>query len=175
MMKIAQGAGAALKAAATVAVISVSLLSGAHAQGTASNPAGKKQAAKTAKARDAQSVLFLTPGGLYTDADIKANGRKTVAQKYPDFMAQHDAKPKPGDRVCPIVAAAKMAGVWGQHGLRADHPTWGRIEGPSPAVEEFAACFNLCAEEVGTSAALEVVIESLAGQATQRASASSSR
>ncbi len=102
MMKIAQGAGAALKAAATVAVISVSLLSGAHAQGTASNPAGKKQAAKTPKARDAQSVLFLTPGGLYTDADIKANGRKTVAQKYPDFMAQHDAKPKPGDRVCPI-------------------------------------------------------------------------
>jgi len=102
MMKIAQGAGAALKAAATVAVISVSLLSGAHAQGTASNPAGKKQAAKTPKARDAQSVLFLTPGGLYTNADIKANGRKTVAQKYPDFMAQHDAKPKPGDRVCPI-------------------------------------------------------------------------
>lgn len=46
---------------------------------------------------------------------------------------------------------------------------------PSPAVEEFAAYFDLSAEEIGTSAALEMVMDSLAPQATQRASASSSR
>lgn len=79
------------------------------------------------------------------------------------------------NRVCPIVAAAKMAGVWGERGVRADHPTWGTIDGPSSVVEEFAAYFDLCAEEIGTGAALEVVIESLKTQATQRASASSSR
>jgi hypothetical protein len=79
------------------------------------------------------------------------------------------------NRVCPIVAAAKMASVWGERGLRAGHSTWGTPDGPSPAVEEFAASFDLCAEEIGTGAALEVVIESLEPQATQRASASSSR
>lgn len=79
------------------------------------------------------------------------------------------------DRMCPIVAAAKMAGVWGERGLRAGHPTWGTIDSPSPAVEEFAAYFDLCAEEIGTEVALEVVMEALAPQATQRASASSSR
>jgi hypothetical protein len=49
-----------------------------------------------------ERALFLTPGGLYTRADIEANGRQTVSQRYPDFAANHDAKPKPGQRVCPI-------------------------------------------------------------------------
>ena len=80
-----------------------------------------------------------------------------------------------GGRVCPIVAAAKMAGVWGADGLRPDNPFWGTVDHPSPAVEEFAAYFDLCAEQLGTPAALAVVTESLAAQATQRASASSSR
>lgn len=80
-----------------------------------------------------------------------------------------------GGRVCPIVAAAKMAGVWGAEGLRPDNPLWGTVDHPSPAVEEFAAYFDLCAEQLGTPAALAVVTESLAAQATQRASASSSR
>lgn len=50
----------------------------------------------------ADRELFLTPGGAYTAADIQANGNTGVYQKYPDFVAAHDAKPKPGDRVCPI-------------------------------------------------------------------------
>lgn len=57
------------------------------------------------KVKDAKATersLFLTPGGVYTKADIKANGNKTVTEKYPHFMAAHDAKPKKGDRICPI-------------------------------------------------------------------------
>jgi YHS domain-containing protein len=46
--------------------------------------------------------LFLTPGGLYTEADIAANGRKTATQKYGMQMSAHDPKPQPGDRICPI-------------------------------------------------------------------------
>jgi hypothetical protein len=46
--------------------------------------------------------LYLTPGGKYTEADIKANGQLTARQKYGDEMTEHDAHPKPGDKVCPI-------------------------------------------------------------------------
>jgi hypothetical protein len=46
--------------------------------------------------------LYLTPAGKYTAADIKANGEMTAAQKYGNKMSSHDAKPKVGDRVCPI-------------------------------------------------------------------------
>jgi hypothetical protein len=46
--------------------------------------------------------LYLTPGGKYTDADIQANGSKTPRQKYGDAMTEHDAHPRPGDKVCPI-------------------------------------------------------------------------
>jgi YHS domain-containing protein len=104
----------AILAAVTV---SASISPGARAQKSpAAKPATKGHVAKAAKPRDAQSTLFLTPGGLYTEADIKANGRKTVAQKYPDFMAEHDAKPKKGQRVCPItdtVANPKLTWVVG--------------------------------------------------------------
>lgn len=46
--------------------------------------------------------LYLTPGGLYTEADIEANDRMTAAQKYAGFRAAHDLNPLPGDAVCPI-------------------------------------------------------------------------
>jgi YHS domain-containing protein len=46
--------------------------------------------------------LYLTPGGLYTDEDIKANGGVTAAQKFRGIKATHDVKPKSGDRLCPI-------------------------------------------------------------------------
>ena len=46
--------------------------------------------------------LYLTPAGLYTEADIEANGRVTAAEKYRGFRARHDRNPKPGDRICPI-------------------------------------------------------------------------
>ena len=54
------------------------------------------------KPADAQTALFLKPGGAYTEADIKANGTKTVEQKYPKFKANHDLKPAVGAKICPI-------------------------------------------------------------------------
>ena len=88
-----------VSAAATLIAGSFAL--GVHAQGTGSH-APVKSAKKTVAKPDPLRTLFLTPGGRYTKADIKANGRKTVAQKYPGFMAEHDTMPKPGERICPI-------------------------------------------------------------------------
>ncbi len=51
---------------------------------------------------DEEQKLYLTPGGKYTEADIKANGNMTAAQKFKGVMASHDLRTKPGDRVCPI-------------------------------------------------------------------------
>lgn len=49
-----------------------------------------------------EQQLYLTPGGKYTEADIKANGNVTASQKFMGQMASHDMKPKPGDKICPI-------------------------------------------------------------------------
>ena len=46
--------------------------------------------------------LYLTPGGIYTQADIEANGRITASQKLKSFVPKHDLKPKLGDLICPI-------------------------------------------------------------------------
>lgn len=46
--------------------------------------------------------LYLTPGGKYTLADIAANGNVTAPQKFKGVVANHDLKPKPGDRICPV-------------------------------------------------------------------------
>lgn len=46
--------------------------------------------------------LYLTPGGLYTVADIKANGNMTAEQRFKGFQAKHDLKPKVGDKICPV-------------------------------------------------------------------------
>ncbi len=45
--------------------------------------------------------LYLKPGGIYTEADIKANGTKTAAEKFAGKIWDHADK-KPGDKVCPI-------------------------------------------------------------------------
>ncbi|MFO0852403.1 MAG: hypothetical protein U0871_28155 [Gemmataceae bacterium] len=49
-----------------------------------------------------ERALFLTPGGLYTAADIAATGATVPVEKYKGIRAQHDDNPKPGDKVCPI-------------------------------------------------------------------------
>lgn len=49
-----------------------------------------------------EQQLYLTPGGKYTEADIKANGNTTPSRKYKGAMASHDRKPKSGDKICPI-------------------------------------------------------------------------
>ena len=49
-----------------------------------------------------EKKLFLTPGGKYTEADVKANGNVTASRKYRGFQARHDLKPSKGDRICPV-------------------------------------------------------------------------
>jgi hypothetical protein len=46
--------------------------------------------------------LYLTPGGLYTEADIQANGHVTAGEKFKGARAAHDLKPRPGERICPV-------------------------------------------------------------------------
>lgn len=53
-------------------------------------------------ADEAERALYLTPGGIYTQADIEANGNMTASQKFKGFMAKHDMHPKPGDTICPV-------------------------------------------------------------------------
>lgn len=60
--------------------------------------------------------LYLTPGGKYTEADIKANGGIIASEKFKGVKAEHDAAPKPGDRICPVSrtkANPKLAWVVG--------------------------------------------------------------
>ncbi len=53
-------------------------------------------------ADQAERELYLTPGGIYTQTDIEANGSRTASQKFRGFMAAHDMNPKSGDKICPI-------------------------------------------------------------------------
>lgn len=53
-------------------------------------------------ANEAEKQLYLTPGGIYTQADIEANGNVTASQKFAGFQATHDLKPKVGDKICPV-------------------------------------------------------------------------
>ena len=60
--------------------------------------------------------LYLTPGGIYTQADIEANGNMTASQKFAGFMSAHDMNPKVGDKICPItltLANAQCAWIIG--------------------------------------------------------------
>ena len=54
------------------------------------------------KGTDEEQALFLTPGGLYTAADIAANGKTVPTVKYKGIRAQHDDNPKAGEKICPI-------------------------------------------------------------------------
>jgi YHS domain-containing protein len=51
---------------------------------------------------EAEKKLYLTAGGIYSEADIKANGNLTASQKFAGAKAQHDLTPKAGDKICPI-------------------------------------------------------------------------
>lgn len=79
--------------------ILLTVLLGAACLLTGGTP-GRADNEKTKK--NPEQAVFLTPGGAYTKADITANGGKTVSEKYPGFMANHDAAPKKGDRICPV-------------------------------------------------------------------------
>lgn len=49
-----------------------------------------------------EKKVFLTPGGKYTEADIKANGNTVASIKFKGIKPVHDTKPKPGEILCPI-------------------------------------------------------------------------
>ncbi len=53
-------------------------------------------------ADDDERKLYLTPGGKYTEADIKANGGVVASVKFKGLKAEHDLKPKQGDLICPV-------------------------------------------------------------------------
>lgn len=65
----------------------------------------------------------------------------------------------PGGAVCPIAAAAMLAGAWVDGGIGDGHVEWGTAEGPSPEVEDFAAYFDICAEEVGLDQTIAICAE----------------
>lgn len=67
------------------------------------SPEATGHEAMPAKRPDAEAdKLFTTAGGLYTAADITANGTRTPGEKFKGIRAKHDTEPKPGDKICPI-------------------------------------------------------------------------
>ncbi len=70
--------------------------------GFSSAAAGGHEEEMPAKvADDEERQLYLTAGGLYTAADIKANGNATASQKFKGMKSSH-ADAAPGEKVCPI-------------------------------------------------------------------------
>ena len=67
-----------------------------------SKPESTEHAIPTKVVDDDEKKLYLTPGGKYSKADIKANGNVTASQKFKGLKANHDLKPKTGDKICPI-------------------------------------------------------------------------
>lgn len=51
---------------------------------------------------DEERDIYLLAGGLYTEADIEANGRQTASQKYRGFRSAHDMNPAVGAPLCPV-------------------------------------------------------------------------
>ena len=72
--------------------------------------------------------------------------------------------------VCPIAAAAKLAGAWEDGAMAPGWDSWGTPDGPSELVEDFAAYFDLHAAEIGIEPALALVKQALgAGPAEVKA------
>jgi YHS domain-containing protein len=94
------------------------------------------------KTSDEEVKLYLTPGGKYTEADIKANGNMTASQKFKGLRAEHDLKPKSGDKICPVTltkANPKFSWVVGGKTYEFCCP---------PCVDEFVAQAKETPEEV---------------------------
>ena len=72
----------------------------AFSNAAAGDHAGAEMPVKKGTAEE--QALFLTPGGLYTAADIAANGNTVPTEKYKGIRAQHDDNPKAGEKICPI-------------------------------------------------------------------------
>ena len=89
-----------------------------------------------------EAEVYLKPGGIYTLADIEANGKTTVSVKYKNLKVSHDIKPKVGDKLCPVTLTKSNANL-----------TW--VIGAKkyefccpPCVEEFVTLAKTNPEEV---------------------------
>lgn len=82
--------------------------------GFSSAPVAHADPAQSGKVADAEErKLYLTPGGMYTAADITANGNKVASEKFRGVPVSHDLKPKTGDRICPVtLTKANPAFAW---------------------------------------------------------------
>jgi len=72
-----------------------------HGHQSSAHGDDNKQIAMTASDSEARK-LYLTPGGKYTADDIQANGNVIASVKFKGVKAEHDLKPKSGEKVCPI-------------------------------------------------------------------------
>ena len=77
-------------------------IAGARFRFAFATPASHAEEMPAKVADEEEKKLYLTPGGMYTEADIKANGNQTASEKFKGQMAAHDRKPKRGDKICPI-------------------------------------------------------------------------
>jgi YHS domain-containing protein len=89
------------KSAITVVIPSIRIAQTRFRFAFHSGAEGGNEMPQTVTANAARD-LFLTPKGLYTAADIAANGSTTAAEKYRGFHSSHDFNPKPGDPICPV-------------------------------------------------------------------------
>jgi len=77
--------------------VQLSSVAGAH-EGHAGQPKGVERG--SARERE----LYLTAAGIYTAADVHANGNTVPSEKFKDIAWPHDEDLKPGDRVCPVTS-----------------------------------------------------------------------
>jgi len=70
--------------------------------GFKSTPEQHEEGMPNKVADDEERELYLSPGGKYTQADIKANGNVTASVKFKGLKSSHDMFPKPGDKICPV-------------------------------------------------------------------------
>ena len=56
-----------------------------------------------------KTAIFTTPGGIYTLADIKANGNTTPDEKFKGIRWVHAKGLQPGDKICPVTEKKAQA------------------------------------------------------------------
>jgi hypothetical protein len=89
------------KSAITVVIPSIRIAQTRFRFAFHSGTEGGNEMPQTVTAKAARD-LYLTAKGLYTAADIAANGSTTAAERYRGFHSSHDFNPKPGDSICPV-------------------------------------------------------------------------
>lgn len=66
------------------------------------NVDGKRYVGDVTYEAPKKAALYLKPGGIYTAADVKANGATTPTEKFKGKEWAHEDNLKPGDKLCPV-------------------------------------------------------------------------